>query len=92
MKIGAMRIFRSGKGNKTDMKILYENCFLPLSGATCFAVEDETFAPPLPPFDRVCDLKGAAVLPAFLDAHSHILAYALSLLQADGAACRRESA
>lgn len=70
------------------MKILYENCFLPLSGAKCFAVEDETFAPPLPPFDRVCDLKGAAVLPAFLDAHSHILAYALSLLQADGAACR----
>ena len=70
------------------MKILYENCTLPLSGGSRFAVENGKFAAPLPPFDEARDLGGAAVLPAFLDAHSHLLAYAVSLTQADGAACR----
>ena len=51
-------------------------------------MEDGKFAPCTPPYGAVCDLQGACVLPAFLDAHSHLLAYALSLLQADGAACR----
>ena len=70
------------------MKILFENCTLPLSGGACFAVEGEFFVPARPPYDRRVDLGGACVLPAFPDAHSHILAYALSLLQADGGACR----
>ena len=82
------RFFRAFRGNNRGMKILYENCVLPLSGARRFAVEDGKFVRPLPPFGRVCDLNGAAVLPAFLDAHSHLLAYAVSLTQADGAACR----
>ncbi len=69
------------------MKILYRNCFLPLSGERAFAVRDGRFAAPTPPFDGETDLKGAAVLPAFPDAHSHLLAYALSLLQADGRDC-----
>ena len=70
------------------MKTLYTNCFLPLSGARSFAVENGRFAPAEPPFEERRDLHGAFVLPAFLDAHSHLLAYALTLLQADGAACR----
>lgn len=69
------------------MKTLYKNCFLPLSGGEAFCVEAGRFVPCLPPYGAERDLGGAAVLPAFLDAHSHILAYALSLLQADGAGC-----
>lgn len=69
------------------MKTFYTNCFLPLSGARGFAVEDGRFTAAVPPFDSAVDLGGAFVLPAFPDAHSHILAYALSLLQADGGAC-----
>ena len=70
------------------MKTLFRNCRLPLSGGTEFCVQHEHFAHVSPPFDRTEDLNGAFVLPAFPDAHSHLLAYALSLLQADGAACR----
>ena len=70
------------------MKTLYENCRLPLSGGTRFAVENGRFAPCTPPYGKTADLGGACVLPAFVDAHSHILAYALSLLQADGSGCR----
>ncbi len=79
----------AGKGAHTlGMKLLFEHCRLPLSGAERFCVEDGRFAAPLPPFDARRDLEGAFVLPAFLDAHSHILAYALSLLQAEGGNCR----
>ena len=70
------------------MKTLYRNCTLPLSGERDggnFCVEGGKFVPTLPPYDEVIDLGGAAVLPAFCDAHSHLLAYALSLTQADGA-------
>lgn len=69
------------------MKILFENCRLP-SGENSFCMEGAAFCAPLPPFDERIDLGGAFVLPAFPDAHSHLLAYALSLLQADGAHCR----
>lgn len=69
------------------MKILFENCRL-LSGETSFCTDGATFCAPRPPFDERRDLCGAFVLPAFPDAHSHILAYALSLLQSDGARCR----
>lgn len=70
------------------MKTLYKNCTLPLSGGQGgkeFCVEGGKFAPAEAPFDKVIDLGGAAALPAFCDAHSHLLAYALSLTQADGA-------
>ena len=69
------------------MQRLYTNCRLPLSGQTAFAVENGRFSTPRPRCGDVTDLQGAFVLPAFLDAHSHLLAYALSLLQADGARC-----
>ena len=69
------------------MKTLYTNCSLPLSGGERFCTEGGTFVPALPPYDAVCDLHGAHVIPAFPDAHSHLLAYALSLLQADGSGC-----
>ena len=68
------------------MKTLLCDCVLPLSGGTKFCVEGERFVPALPPFDEVRRLDGACVLPAFPDAHSHLLAYALSLLQPDGSA------
>lgn len=68
------------------MKTLFTNCTLPLSGGACFAVENGRFAAPQK-CERTYDLGGACVLPAFCDAHSHILAYALSLLQADGTDC-----
>ena len=61
---------------------------MPLSDEKQFCVEGNKFAPAEPPFAETIDLGGATVLPSFCDAHSHILAYALSLLQADGAACR----
>ena len=70
-----------------SMKILFENCRLP-SGKNSFCTEGAAFCAPLPPFDERIDLDGAFVLSAFPDAHSHLLAYALSLLQADGAHCR----
>ena len=65
------------------MKTLYLNCRL-LSGETSFCTEGGRFVPVLPPFAARRDLNGAWVLPAFPDAHSHLLAYALSFLQADG--------
>ena len=70
------------------MKTLYRNCTLPLSGERDgqeFCVGDGKFVLAQPPYDEVIDLGGAAVLPAFCDAHSHLLAYALFLTQADGA-------
>ena len=70
------------------MKTLFENCRMPLSGETAFCTDGENFCPVRPPFDEVRSLRGATVLPAFPDAHSHILACALSLLQADGQYCR----
>ena len=70
------------------MKTLFEHCRLPLSGGDRFCTDGALFVPPEPPFDARRDLGGACVLPAFPDAHSHLLAYALSLLQADGECCR----
>ena len=70
------------------MKTLYKNCTLPLAGGQGgqeFCVGDGKFVLAQPPYDEVIDLGGAAVLPAFCDAHSHLLAYAVSLTQADGA-------
>ena len=61
---------------------------MPLSPKTSFCTEDGFFVPALPPYDGTRALGGACVLPAFPDAHSHLLAYALSLTQADAAACR----
>ncbi len=69
------------------MKTLYKNCSLPLAGGQDekeFCVAGGKFAPAEGPYDETIDLGGAAVLPAFCDAHSHLLAYALSLTQADG--------
>ena len=83
----ARRLFSLFFGNNRPVKTLYENCYLPLTGERRFAAEDGRFAPAAPPFGARIDLGGAVVLPAFLDAHSHILAYALSLLQADGSEC-----
>ena len=57
---------------------------MPLSDEKQFCVEGNKFAPAEPPFAETIDLGGATVLPSFCDAHSHILAYALSLTQADG--------
>ena len=67
------------------MKVRYCNCRLPLAGGDVFMVEGGRFISPEAPCDRTVDLGGAATLPAFCDAHSHLLAYALSLTQADGA-------
>ncbi len=72
------------------MKTLFTGCRLPLSGGSEFCVGGEAFCPARPPYGRVRDLHGACVLPAFPDAHSHLLAYALSLLQTDGSGCRTE--
>lgn len=70
------------------MKILFENCRIVPEGGTFFCTEGGRFRPAAPPFARRIDLDGAFVLPAFPDAHSHLLAYALSLLRADGGHCR----
>ena len=71
------------------MKIAYENCYCPLSGRTSFTVERGRFVPPAHGCERR-DLNGAFVLPAFLDPHSHLLSFAISLLQADASDCRSE--
>ena len=68
------------------MKLSYQNCYCPLSGQTGFTVELSRFVPPAHGAERR-DLKGAFVLPAFLDPHSHLLSFAISLLQADASRC-----
>ena len=68
------------------MKLSYQNCYCPLSGQTGFTVERGRFVPSAHGAERR-DLKGAFVLPAFLDPHSHLLSFAISLLQADASRC-----
>ncbi|GAB4313036.1 MAG: amidohydrolase [Candidatus Sumerlaeia bacterium] len=86
-------------------KTLFTNAFVYSPGSAaasprpgCFAVEDGRFAAFAPDpdalgavgFDRVEDLGGLAVLPAFTDSHIHLLDLSLTLREVDLEAARSE--